>query len=307
MGLGESATVNVTDGVRTVSKERESESVMSPGPATAPLPDDDGSISPSSLTGQFYEPWLFQTMLSHLSANELGVGFVYSLLDLLAERHHLDDVVVVLAHESFGTQMFRLGGRPLSADQVGRLSSTPGVYCEPDVVPAIESDAVRTACQLSLALHLARYSAGQDSLTKINNRRSFDAALSLAAANSARYGWAFTLVLVDLDDFKAVNDRSGHPFGDNLLRQFGFALRQSVRKGDTAARFGGDEFAVILNNAEGQESAGFAERLRSNLMASGNFIEFSTGSASSPRDSTDADEILHLADTRLLSRKGSRR
>ncbi len=297
-----------TNGVTTDSTDRDNAT-----PAEV-VPSPDGGVADVSSTpsgpdfaNQFYEPWLFQTMLSHLSANELGVGFVYALLDLLAERHDLDDVVVVLAHESFGTQMFRRGGLSLSADQVSRLSGSPGVYCEPDVVPAVECDAVRTACQLALALHLARYSAGHDSLTKIDNRRSFDAALSVAAAQSARYGWAFTLVLIDLDDFKTVNDVSGHPFGDNLLRQFGFALRQSVRQGDTAARFGGDEFAVILNNAEGQESIGFTERLRANLVASGNYVDFSTGIASSPRDSTDAGELLRLADSRLLDRKGGRR
>jgi diguanylate cyclase (GGDEF)-like protein len=300
------------NGVTTDTTDREGPGESACDPVASRVSDDEGRLvaeaqSSPDLAGQFYEPWLFQTMLSHLSANELGVGFVYSLLDLLAERHGLDDVVVVLTHESFGTQMFRLGGRPLSADQVSRLGSSPGVYCEPDVVPALECDALRTACQLSLALHLARYSAGHDSLTKIDNRRSFDAALSIAADNSNRYGWAFTLVLIDLDDFKAVNDRSGHPFGDNLLRQFGFALRQSIRKGDTAARFGGDEFAVILNNAEGQESIGFTERLRSNLVASGNFIDFTTGTASSPRDSTDAAELLRLADSRLMDRKGGRR
>ncbi len=299
--------MNSTEGVATESAERDArpESVSD---STPDVPAQSREfVSPSDLTGQFYEPWLFQTMLSHLSADELGVGFVYSLLELLADRHDLKDVVVVLTHESFGTQMFRLGGLPLTTDQVAKLGTSPGVYCEPDVVPAVECDAVRTACQLSLALHLARYSAGHDALTKIDNRRSFDTALSVAAARSARYGWAFTLVLVDLDNFKAVNDRSGHPFGDNLLRQFGFALRQSVRTGDTAARFGGDEFAVILNNAEGQESAGFTDRLRANLTAAGTTIDFSTGTASSPRDSTDADELLKLADFRLLSKKGRRR
>jgi diguanylate cyclase (GGDEF)-like protein len=299
--------VSSTEGVTTDSAERDAKSEAVRGSSTSPSPSEREFLSPSDLTGQFYEPWLFQTMLSHLSADELGVGFVYSLLDLLADRHDLKDVVVVLTHESFGTQMFRLGGSALTTDQVAQYGTNPGVYCEPDVVPAVECDAVRTACQLSLALHLARYSAGHDALTKIDNRRSFDSALSVAAARSARYGWAFTLVLVDLDNFKAVNDRSGHPFGDNLLRQFGFALRQSVRQGDTAARFGGDEFAVILNNAEGQESAGFTERLRANLTAAGNTIDFSTGTASSPRDSTDADELLKLADFRLLSKKGRRR
>jgi len=72
-----------------------------------------------------------------------------------------------------------------------------------------------------MSLHLARFSAAHDPLTNIANRRSFDEALEVSAARSARYGWAFTLVLVDLNNFKAVNDKSGHEFGNHLLRQFG--------------------------------------------------------------------------------------
>jgi len=146
-----------------------------------------------------------------------------------------------------------------------------------------------------MSLHLARFSAAHDPLTNIANRRSFDEALEVSAARSARYGWAFTLVLVDLNNFKAVNDKSGHEFGNHLLRQFGFALRQAVRQGDTAARIGGDEFAVILSNAEGHESSGFTERLKGHLVALGNPVEFTIGTATSPRDSTDPGELLRMA------------
>jgi diguanylate cyclase (GGDEF)-like protein len=257
-------------------------------------------------SGEAYEPWLFQTMLNELSERELGVGFIYSILDLFANRHQLTDVAVVLVNEGFGTQMFRLGGEAVTTDMAAHLNASPGVYCEPDTVPAAECDAVRTACQLALSLHLARFSAAHDPLTNISNRRSFDEALEVAAARSARYGWAFTLVLVDLNSFKAVNDKFGHEFGDHLLRQFGFALRQAVRQGDTAARVGGDEFAVILSNAEGHESSGFTERLKGHLVALGNAIEFTTGTATSPRDSTDPSELLRMADARLYEKKGIR-
>ena len=260
----------------------------------------------SDLTGEDYEPWLFQTMLSELSERELGVGFIYSILELFAERHGLDDVAVVLVHESFGTQMFRLGGVAVTPDMAAHLSASPGVYCEPDTVPPVECDAVRTACQLAMSLHLARFSAARDPLTNIANRRSFDEALEVAAARSARYGWAFTLVLVDLNNFKAVNDRSGHEFGDHVLRQFGYALRQAVRQGDTAARVGGDVFAVILSNAEGHESSGFTERLRGALMTLGNLVDFTIGTSTSPRDSTDPAELLRMADGRLYEKKGTR-
>ena len=202
--------------------------------------------------------------------------------------------------------MFRLGGEAVTPEMAAHLKASPGVYCEPDAVPAAECDAVRTACQLAMSLHLARFSAAHDPLTNIANRRSFDEALEVAAARSARYGWAFTLVLVDLNNFKAVNDKSGHEFGNHLLRQFGFALRQAVRQGDTAARIGGDEFAVILSNAEGHESSGFTERLKGHLVALGNPVEFTIGTATSPRDSTDPGELLRIADGRLYEKKGIR-
>ncbi len=257
-------------------------------------------------SGEGYEPWLFQTMLNELSQRELGVGFIYSILELFATRHGLTDVAVVLVNESFGTQMFRLGGEAVTTDMAAHLNASPGVYCEPDSVPAAECDAVRTACQLAMSLHLARFSAAHDPLTNISNRRSFDEALEVASARSARYGWAFTLVLVDLNNFKNVNDKFGHEFGNHLLRQFGFALRQAVRQGDTAARIGGDEFAVILSNAEGHESAGFTERLKGHLVALGNGVEFTIGTATSPRDSTDPSELLRMADARLYEKKGIR-
>ena len=253
-----------------------------------------------------YEPWLFQTMIVELAEGELGIGFIYSLLDQLANRHGLRDVVVVLSHESFGTQSFRLGGRAVPAAMAARLGDSAGVHCEPDVVPAYEADAVRTACQLALSLHLARFSAGHDPLTNVANRRNFDSALQIAAARSARYGWSFTLLLLDLNDFKSVNDRGGHAFGDYLLRQFGFALRRSVRNGDTAARLGGDEFAVILSNAEGIEAAGFVERLRLQLKSTDDLVEFTVGVASSPRDSSDPAELYRIADARLYEKKGIR-
>ncbi|HEY5266652.1 MAG TPA: GGDEF domain-containing protein [Acidimicrobiales bacterium] len=251
-----------------------------------------------------YEPWLFQAMLDELTNNELGIGFVYSLLELVAKRYSLSDVTVTLFHEMTGVQSFRLGQKNVDLDVFAQQGSLVGVICNPDVVPESERDAIRTACQLSLSLHLARYSSARDHLTNIANRRSFDSTLETAAARSSRYGWPFTLVLADLNDFKAVNDRLGHARGDDLLRRFGFALRSSVRKGDAAARIGGDEFAVILSNAEGHEVTGFLDRLRSNLASAGNVIEFSVGTASSPRDSVDPAELFRIADARLYAKKG---
>jgi len=262
------------------------------------LPHDE------ELVTRDYEPWLFQAMLDELTNNELGIGFVYSLLELVAKRYELRDVTVTLVHETTGLQSFRLGQKNVDPDILASHGVRGGIICDPDIIPESERDAIRTACQLSLSLHLARYSSARDPLTNIANRRSFDSTLETAAARSSRYGWPFTLVLADLNDFKAVNDRLGHARGDDLLRRFGFALRSSVRKGDAAARIGGDEFAVILSNAEGHEVTGFLDRLRSGLALAGNVIEFSVGTASSPRDSVDPAELFRIADARLYAKKG---
>ncbi len=261
----------------------------------------------AELADRIYEPWLFLRMLDELSSADLGIGFVYSALDVLAERFGLEDATVILADEALGTQAFRLGRKPVDSHAIDAVGGGPGVFTEPDVVPDVVKDAVRSVCQLSLSLHLARYSAAHDSLTNISNRRTFDAALHTSAVQSSRYGWAFTLVLVDLDKLKDINDRVGHAGGDDVLRLFGFALRRSVRSGDTAARIGGDEFAVILANADGSEVDSFLERLRSLLVPSGILIEFSVGTATAPRESTDPAELYRLADARLYEEKGMSR
>jgi diguanylate cyclase (GGDEF)-like protein len=253
--------------------------------------------------GQLHEPWVFLTMLDQMATSEVNIGFIYSVIDLLARRYQLTDAVVVLRDEALGTQAFRLGQKSLDGDSPAADATSPGVFCEPDCVPNVVRDVVRNVCQLALTLHLARHSADHDPLTNIANRRSFDAALRNASVQSARYGWAFTLVLIDLDGFKAVNDKLGHAVGDDMLRSFGWALRRSVRSGDTTARMGGDEFAIILANAEGTEVLAFTERLRA-LLVSLPELDFSVGTATSPADSTDPAELYRIADARLYEKKG---
>jgi diguanylate cyclase (GGDEF)-like protein len=264
---------------------------------------DDSVPAETDSIKQLQEPWVFLTMLDQMSTSEVNIGFIYSVLDLLARQYRLTDAVVVLGDESLGMQAFRLGRKSLADGSPASLASAAGVFSEPDIVPNVVRDVVRNVCQLALTLHLARHSADHDPLTNIANRRHFDTALQTAAVQSARYGWAFTLVLVDLDGFKAVNDRLGHAVGDDMLRSFGWALRRSVRSGDTTARMGGDEFAIILCNAEGTEVLAFTDRLRS-LLVSLPELGFSVGTATSPRDSTDPAELYRIADSRLYEKKG---
>lgn len=107
--------------------------------------------------------------------------------------------------------------------------------------------------------------AWTDSLTGLRNRRGFDEELQREEARAARFQIPAAVVLLDVRGLKAVNDRHGHLAGDSLLRAAGSALLAVARETDVVARFGGDEFAVLLPNAEVGGAAAFYERLR--LMA----------------------------------------
>ena len=100
------------------------------------------------------------------------------------------------------------------------------------------------------------YQAFHDELTGLNNRAVFRKELSRAAARSRRSGKTFAVMMIDLDDFKNVNDSLGHPAGDELLRVVADRLVECMREGDTPVRLGGDEFAVILESARSGEDAG---------------------------------------------------
>jgi diguanylate cyclase (GGDEF)-like protein len=101
-----------------------------------------------------------------------------------------------------------------------------------------------------------------DGLTGLANRRQADEALASELARTERLGGPIGLILADVDDFKAVNDRFGHPTGDLVLRDLAETLRENVREIDTAARWGGEEFAVILPGTDLEGAAQVAERIR---------------------------------------------
>ncbi|HKH31495.1 MAG TPA: diguanylate cyclase [Gaiellaceae bacterium] len=104
-----------------------------------------------------------------------------------------------------------------------------------------------------------------DPLTGLANRRVAEGALETELARADRFDEPLALLMTDLDDFKAINDRWGHPFGDEVLREFAAALRESVREIDLSGRWGGEEFAVVLPGTDMEGGAALAERIRDNL------------------------------------------
>ncbi|MBW1980688.1 MAG: diguanylate cyclase [Deltaproteobacteria bacterium] len=127
------------------------------------------------------------------------------------------------------------------------------------------------ALQVGMALQnansheLVKHLADQDPLTRLGNRRSFERQLQREFRRYRRYRQDMSLILCDLDRFKEINDRFGHQTGDKVLRHLGRVMLESFRDCDYVARWGGDEFAVILPNTAKEQALLSAERLRQRL------------------------------------------
>ena len=105
------------------------------------------------------------------------------------------------------------------------------------------------------------YLVFHDDLTGLANRRRFTEDVRAKISHAARYGWRGAVLLIDLDNFKALNDALGHPAGDQLIRRAGLQIKDTLRESDSVARLGGDEFGVILPEADRGHAEAVAEKL----------------------------------------------
>jgi diguanylate cyclase (GGDEF)-like protein len=124
-----------------------------------------------------------------------------------------------------------------------------------------------TLSSLRRSFEREKASARVDSLTGIANRRSFEELAGLEIQRSSRYGRPLTLAYLDVDDFKAVNDRFGHVAGDGVLQLMAEVIRRNLRETDLAARLGGDEFVVLLPETGSDEARAVLDKLFTDLKA----------------------------------------
>lgn len=154
------------------------------------------------------------------------------------------------------------------------------------------------------------YQATHDQLTGLANRVLFRDRLEQAFYNAGRSGKRIALLFIDLDDFKLINDSMGHAAGDILLRKVAQRLQSSLRQGDTRARFGGDEFAVILENIVATSDVldiveNLTNKLHQPMSLNGRELVITTsiGISLYPGDASTVDELLLHADTAMYSAK----
>ncbi len=164
--------------------------------------------------------------------------------------------------------------------------------------------------ELERALELLNTMATTDWLTELPNRRKFDEAISRMFHQSERFAETITLVLLDIDRFKQINDGHGHGAGDAVLRDMGGILRQHVRRSDLAARLGGDEFGIILYHTGSEQAVQLVEKLVGSIRAHAFRFEDITLNASvsigiAQRDETmkSAQALYNAADKALYRAK----
>ncbi|MEO6365192.1 MAG: diguanylate cyclase [Luteimonas sp.] len=168
----------------------------------------------------------------------------------------------------------------------------------------------REVSELRLAEQALEHLATHDALTGLPNRHQLQLALHRALDQASALGDRLALLYLDLDGFKAVNDRGGHGVGDRLLREVATRLRQGLRQSDLVARVGGDEFVVLLYGCHDSAAAAtVADTLRARLrpvfsLPEGDIsLDASIGIACFPADGSDAESLLSHADNAMYAVK----
>ena len=178
-------------------------------------------------------------------------------------------LVLDRASYAFGSAPLPVKGvNVVATESLADVSARTGPYLRNTLVAAILTLLLAGALTVRLTRPLDRMvgdlseRAERDELTGLANRRTLDERLGEEVDRARRYDTHVTLVLIDIDDFKRVNDRHGHQCGDDVLRVVGAVLSQSLRELDLAARYGGEEFALVLPGTVVEGARRVAEKIR---------------------------------------------
>jgi len=226
-------------------------------------------------------------------------------LEALAELQQLPNPVPVVMVTASGSESLAVAALKNGASDYVVKTGTHG----PELARAAELAAARHRIEQMSALYQRELEkrANTDALTGLLNRHRLSDVLSMVALRAVQRGEPYAVAMIDVDDFKAINDTRGHATGDAVLTEVALRLTQAVRQEDIVARYGGDEFVIVMPGATRASEAGLLERLARTLADSpladrlGLPLSVSIGMA----DSSDGDpeEVLKEADHAMYRTK----
>jgi diguanylate cyclase (GGDEF)-like protein len=223
-----------------------------------------------------------------------------------------DQRYIVLDDEVRAELAFPLISRGRVVGVLNAESQHADAFSEADVALMSAVGSQLASCLEVAQLHDSlKREASHDPLTRLNNRRLFLERLEQQIASAGTEGAGFSIVFLDVDQLKRINDTYGHLAGDALLREVSNALMDAVRGEDVVARYGGDEFAVLLPSTPAAAATSVAQRIsegiaRHRFMAGRELLEIpgvSLGVATFPRDGRTAEDLLASADATLYRQK----
>ncbi len=170
-------------------------------------------------------------------------------------------------------------------------------------IAEIETELTRKLHQAEERISDLNVKAHRDSLTQVSNRRALFEQLRIEVERAHRYKHPLSVMLIDLDNFKLINDTKGHQVGDNLLRDFALQVKSSIRASDMVARYGGDEFVVVQPSATEADAVTLAKRLQDIAIGLNMGISLSIGIVICPTHAGTDMELLRLADKAMYISK----
>lgn len=262
-------------------------------------------IVPKLIKGQILrllqqEPYHENTAIEHLKMiEEIPADEIYSyLFDVLIDIS-FDEETAKTHYENIATQ--RKNMQEILGRDVGFYVVMLDYFLNGDTI--LENPKIVELSNYELKTRLILV----DELTGIYNRRYFEEALTKEIQRASRHDGTCSLLFIDIDDFKKVNDTHGHCVGDEVLREFAAVLAGTIRAVDVAARFGGEEFAVLMPETNRKGAIILAERLldriREHRFAKDLRISFSGGIATFPEDGTTTECLIKKADEGLYGAK----
>ncbi len=188
----------------------------------------------------------------------------------------------------------------------------PRVLCSKEIAVAqLFAARAGTVLYNAYLYELMRTEARTDALTGLPNRRALDEALEKEWKRSRRYNHPFAVAMIDIDNFKTINDQYGHPMGDLTLKAMATLLQQNTRETDFVGRYGGDEFLLILPETDKERALCAMRKLEERLsqahfdgiLPSDVHLHITYGIAAYPEDADNIQDLIKLADERLYARK----